>query len=200
MYKLAEDIEIFGFMGNIGTGKNYIAENIFLPKINKKLNKPTLVMAFADHFKINSIWFSNLEFDKVFIKKDTETRKKLQELGTEMGRNKFGENIWIDIVYNWMKVYSSRGIKRFIITDVRFKNEVKFIKELNGVIIKIDAPDRNLNKLIQESNGDIEILKLLSNHSSETYIKNFTDFDFIINNTIGYDCIIDIDNIIKKIS
>ena len=37
-------------------------------------------------------------FDKVFIKKDTTTRKKLQELGTEMGRNKYGDDIWIDIM------------------------------------------------------------------------------------------------------
>ena len=196
MYKLSEDIEVIGFMGNIGTGKNYIAENIFLPKL---VNKPTLVMAFADHFKINSICFSNLEFDKVFIKKDTTTRKKLQELGTEMGRNKYGDNIWIDIVYNWMKVYSNRGIKRFIITDVRFENEVKFIKELNGIVIKINAPDRNLYKLIQESDGDVSILNLLSNHSSETYIKNFTDYDYIINNTIGYNYDEDVNDIIKKI-
>jgi len=162
-------------------------------------NQPTLVMAFADHFKIAAVCYNNLEYDKVFINKDTQTRQRLQQLGTEQGRNKYGEDIWIKIVYNWMKLYASRGIKRFIITDVRFENEVKFIKELNGIVIKINAPDRNLYKLIQESDGDVSILNLLSNHSSETYIKNFTDYDYIINNTIGYNYDDDNNDIIKKI-
>ena len=91
------------------------------------------------------------------IKKDTITRKKLQEIGTEMGRNKYGDNIWIDIVYNWMKVYSSRGIKRFIITDVRFENETYMIKTLGGEIWRIQRPE----------------VGPVNNHISETELKDY---------------------------
>ena len=123
-----------------------------------------------------------IEYNKFFIKKDTETRKKLQEIGTEFGRNKYGEDIWIKIVYNWIKVYVSRGIKRFIITDVRFENEVNFIKQLNGIIIRVYAPDRNIIKLRQESNNNQDIIDKLQKHPSELYVKNFKGYKYFIDN------------------
>ena len=83
-----------------------------------------------------------------------------------------------------MKVYVSRGIRRFIITDVRFENEVKFIKQLNGIIIRVFAPDRNLIKLKQEANNDINIIKKLETHPSEIYVKNFKDYNYFIDNRI----------------
>jgi len=181
-YKPIQDIEIIGIMGNIGSGKNYVAEKILLPELNKYNNKETMFIAFADHFKVHAICFQKLDYDKVFIKKDTETRNKLQQLGTELGRDKFGEDIWINIVYNWMKVYSSRNIKRFIITDVRFENEVKFIKNMGGVIIKIYAPDRNREKLLQEADNDLSIVDKISNHPSELFIEKYIDCHYIIDN------------------
>lgn len=200
-YDIIQNIEIYGFMGNLGEGKNYIAEEIFINKLKEYNDKPTIIMAFADHLKINGICFNNLDYDKVFIKKDTETRKKLQEIGTELGRDNFGKDIWIKIVYNWMKVYASRGIKRFIITDVRFENEVEFIKHMKGTIIRVYAPDRNLIKLQQESNNDINIINKLANHPSEIYVKNFKDYDYLIDNRITEEKYINnhIDAIIKKI-
>ena len=197
-YKI-DNIEVYGFMGNLGEGKNYIAEELFLPAIQLIDNKLTIVMAFADHFKVNAIGFNNLEYDKVFIKKDTETRNKLQEIGTEFGRDKYGEDIWIKIVYNWMKVYASRGIRRFIITDVRFENEVNFIKQLNGIIIRVYAPDRNLTKLKQESKNNQDIMNKLQNHSSEIYVKNFKGYKYFIDNRTNpcIDINIQIDIIIK---
>ena len=179
---MCSDITVYGFMGNIGEGKNYVAEQVFLPKMQELDNQPTLVMAFADHFKIAAISFDNLEYDKVFINKDTQTRQRLQQLGTEQGRNKYGEDIWIKIVYNWIKLYSSRGIKRFIITDVRFENEVKFIKSINGTIIRVYAPDRNKIKLQQESNNDPLVQTILNNHPSEVFIREFKDYNYFIDN------------------
>ena len=92
--------------------------------------KNTLVISFADHFKVDSINKNNLSFDKVFNNKDDQTRKQLQLIGTENGRNKYGENIWINIIDTWMKIYNQRGIERFVITDLRFKNEYEYLKKM----------------------------------------------------------------------
>lgn len=177
-----ENIEIIGIMGNIGSGKNYIAEQILLPELNRYNTTETMFIAFADHFKVHAICFENLDYDKVFIKKDINTRNNLQQLGTELGRDKFGEDIWIKVVYNWIKVHSSRNIKRFIITDVRFENEINFIKNIGGIIIKIYAPDRNKEKLLQEAENDLSIIENISNHSSELFIEKYIHYDYIVDN------------------
>ena len=195
MYKKL-DVEIFGFIGNMGCGKNYVAEKLFIPNLP---SKPSLVIAFADYFKLTAICFQNLNYDKVFGEKDDITRKKLQELGTEFGRDKYGDNIWCDMLYNTMRMYLERGIQRFIITDVRFENEVNFIKELNGIIIRVYAPDRNLIKLKQESDNNQDIMNKLQNHPSELYVKNFKDYKYFIDNRLNpcIDIDIQIDILVK---
>ena len=64
----------------------------------------------------------------------------LQDYINEEGKNKYGPDIWINILDNWIKLYSSQGVERFIITDVRFLNEVKYIKKLGGIIFRIIVP------------------------------------------------------------
>ena len=164
-------MEIYAFAGNLKTGKNYVAEKLFIPLLPFK---NTLVMAFADHFKIDAINKQNLQYDKVFGKKDNETRKQLQHMGTENGRDKYGQDIWINTLDTWMKLYHERGIERFIITDLRFKNEYEYLKSKNAKIIKIEAPNR------QKKNLQGQNLQVL-NHRSETEL-NDIEFDYIINN------------------
>jgi hypothetical protein len=177
-------MEIIGLLGHQGVGKNYIAEKI-LPSILKQ--KSTMVIAFADHFKIDCICKLDIEYDKVFGKKDHNTRKILQKVGTEEGRNKFGDDIWIRITEAWIKTYFSRGIKRFIISDVRFQNEVDWIKSLNGLVIKINAPNRYMNRLICENKNDSEKIEEIKSHQSEVFIDKVINFDFEINNDENYD-------------
>ncbi len=45
-----------------------------------------------------------------------------------------------------------------MIADVRFINEADYIKNNNGLLIRIEAPDRNNDRLNKESNND-EIIK-----------------------------------------
>lgn len=165
-------MEIIGLLGHQGVGKNYIAEEILLKKLDYK---PTLVIAFADHFKVEGISKYDLEYNKVYGKKDFYTRKRLHFIGTEEGRQKFGYDIWIKTIHNWIKVYNSRGIKRFIIPDVRFQNEVDWIKSLNGVVIKINAPNRYIARVKEE-------------------VKNY---DFILNNDYNDNINDDIESFIK---
>jgi hypothetical protein len=65
----------------------------------------------------------------------TDVRRLLQRLGTEVGRNIIGENVWVDTTLN-----SIPDATRAVITDVRFPNEAKAIKELGGQVWRIERP------------------------------------------------------------
>ena len=172
--------EIIGIIGHQGVGKNYIAEKI-LPNILEKKN--TLCVAFADHFKITAISKYNADPKKVFGQKDFTTRKLLQRLGTEEGRNVFGKDIWIKHLETWMDTYASRGIERFIITDLRFQNEIEWVKSIGSTIIKINAPDRYHDRLLQESCGDIKRYNDIKNHPSEKDIDKQMNYDILVDNS-----------------
>lgn len=158
---------IIGLVGHQGVGKNYIAETI-LPRVLPTQN--TVVLAFADHFKVEAIAKWGADYTKVFGKKDYATRKLLQTTGTEEGRHRFGDDIWIRTLGAWMEVLHQRGVQRFVISDVRFENEAQWILERGGMLVKIEAPKRYAARVDQESGGDETKKAAIRNHVSEAYV------------------------------
>lgn len=139
------NFEIIGLSGKRGVGKDYIASNYFK-------NEKTMLIALADQIKVMAIVRENFSFEQMFINKTAETRDALIRIGTDEGRKNDGEDVWCKYLEAWMKVLAHKnGIERFIITDVRFKNEVKWIQSLGGVVIRIEAPQRNSERVTQES-------------------------------------------------
>ena len=196
--KLKEGIEVFGFCGKIGTGKNYIAEQIFQKMMP---HKQTAVLAFADQLKIDGIVKLGLERYKCFVKKDEFTRKALQRIGTEEGRDIYGSELWVNYLREWILTHAERGTTRFIISDVRFKNEFDLIaNEFNGINVRVEAPERNKEKLLQEAEGDDEKLKILASHISETDLDEGREFDYTINNDPNDNAVIQIRELIKDIN
>ena len=184
-------MELIGLLGHQGVGKNYLAEEV-LPKVLPKKN--TVVLAFADHFKVDCICKHNADYNKVFGEKDYETRRLLQKVGTEEGRDKFGYDIWIRTLETWIKLLNSRGVERFIISDVRFQNEADWIKSLNGILIKIDAPIRFNERLVRETNNDLEKINEIKAHASEVNIDKISNYDLCVNNNPGEDIIESLEN------
>jgi len=93
MIELPPNIELYGFSGKLGSGKNFIAEKVFKEMF---YDVPTLIMAFADQFKIDCIVLDNINREEIFHKKTETSRKMLQKRGTEEGREKYGEDIWVN--------------------------------------------------------------------------------------------------------
>lgn len=62
-----------------------------------------------------------------------EVRRLLQVFGTEVGRNIFGENFWIDQAFKRATEY-----ERVVFSDVRFPNEAKAIQEKGGDVWRIN--------------------------------------------------------------
>src|SRR6185503_18980748 len=67
-------------------------------------------------------------------------REILQKVGTELFRERLPElcknisdDIWIRSVDRQIMNLRKKGLTKFVITDVRFPNELEFIKQKNGL-------------------------------------------------------------------
>lgn len=191
---------LIGFSGHIGSGKNYVAEHLFIPSLLNILQTKNKIpipyyFSFGDHMKVECLCrfsYSKLSqndgYNNFFVNKNQETRKMLQKYGTENGRNVYHEDIWVRAVNSWIDIQMNRvkylGDKYlpiFIISDVRFVNEADFITSHNGIIIRINAPKRSCAKLLQETKGDLDIIKKIQSHRSETSLDKYP-FKYIIKN------------------
>jgi FMN phosphatase YigB (HAD superfamily) len=140
------------------------------------------MLAFANHFKIDAIVKDHLDRTKVFGKKDDHTRKTLQIRGTEEGRDKYGENIWINLLYEWLLYYQDLGYTRAIIFDCRFPNEVDFINQIGGKIIRIESGQRSLDQAQREADENGIPVEAITQHRSETSLDEHYDFYAVVNN------------------
>lgn len=64
-----------------------------------------------------------------------EIRRMLQVLGTEVGRKMIDQDVWVDSVFKTLD-----PAKKYVFTDVRFKNEHHAIDSRLGTLIKINRP------------------------------------------------------------
>lgn len=75
-----------------------------------------------------------------------EVRALLQRLGTEVGRDMFGQTFWVDQAAKHMP---SGPV---VVTDVRFLNEAQFIKNAAGELWRIERPGFGpVNEHVSES-------------------------------------------------
>lgn len=68
---------------------------------------------------------------------NTEVRRLLQRLGTEVGRNLISPNFWTDQAEKKINDLLMAE-KNVVITDVRFANEAELIHRYGGKVIKIE--------------------------------------------------------------
>ena len=66
--------------------------------------------------------------------KDFTPRYALQLMGTEVGREVFHEDFWIIRLKKFM---DDNPNQNFVITDVRFQNEIQFVHSMNGILVEV---------------------------------------------------------------
>jgi len=74
------------------------------------------------------LWVNNRQHRTI------SARYFLQLYGTESHRNIFGDDFWVDTLF---KDFDAWDGKNYVITDARFNNELKAIKERNGFNIRV---------------------------------------------------------------
>ena len=66
--------------------------------------------------------------------KDFTPRLALQLMGTEVGRDVFHQDFWVIKLKNYMQNNPNQS---YVITDVRFQNEIEFVHSMNGILVEV---------------------------------------------------------------
>ena len=178
-----------------------------------------------------------------FQNRPITVRQLLQEIGTEALRNVIHPNVWVNALFADYKLseesivrktksgqyYDKKEYPNWIITDMRFPNELKAVKDRDGISIRVNRVsqwERELRQKLQETlpegsydlstenmtlitgkRGKIDFEVALrkevnsySEHPSETALDN-AEFDYVINNN-GFieDLIESVKTILNEIS
>ena len=171
---------IIGISGKAGSGKDTAAKMLEVLYANPSISYEDFanrryknfadiqIVHFADTLKETAQvlfrigeWETNTqEGKKTTINWIGKTvRELLQGIGQGL-RDAIDFDIWIKILFA-----NTEGWSNYIIADVRYPNEIKAIKERNGILLRID----------REGAG-------AGNHSSETALDNYKEWDVHIEN------------------
>lgn len=142
---------IIGFCGKAGSGKNTAAAR--LPHLT---DQPVVEIAFATILKKASAALLGVSVELLEASKNDPDvgvrfefapnqsiwltlRMFWQRFGTEMGRDVFGPDFWVDQSLPLDGFYAPDAI--YAVTDVRFSNESRRIQALGGVVVEIVGPE-----------------------------------------------------------
>lgn len=169
---------IIGLSGYARSGKDTVAQILvdnygftrlaFADKIKELLVEINPKIHYPFHsFNLRDIVFAN-GWD--YAKSEPEIRELLQNLGVG-ARKVFGENHWIVETFKNLD-----NDKNYVVTDVRFTNEAKWIKEIyNGHIWRVERPG----------------ISAVNDHISEHDL-NIWNFDSLIDNSGSIEDLADI--------
>jgi len=161
--------KIIGIAGLAGSGKDTVGEAIQafgkLEKENWEIKKfaGTLKQVASILTGLNIQVFESQEFKNSTLGEEWDymtVREMLQKLGTDIMRDNLHPNVWVNALFS---NYDHNS--RWIITDLRFPNELLTIQKHNGILIKVVRP------------GVVRM-----NHYSETALDNFGKWNYIIHN------------------
>ena len=93
-------------------------------------------------------------------KLSTDARELLQRLGTEVGRDMFGNDFWVN-----QAILRAKEHDKVVISDVRYINEAEAVRGQGGLVFRI-----NKNNVSE-----------VNSHESEKNLNDY-EFDYIINN------------------
>lgn len=180
---------ILGIVGFLGSGKGTVGDILAADYSFKKL-------AFADPLKdaVSSIfgWRRALlegdtqesrEFRETVdpfwsarLGKEITPRKALQLMGTEAGRNVFGEDIWVASLVSRAQVHHN-----VVVTDVRFRNEIAALREEGGKIVRVKrGPEPEYYDVALYNRGIMDITHPNIHPSEWDWIGS--EFDMVIEN------------------
>ncbi len=119
-----KDLIVYGCLGDISAGKTTVG----------KLMSPWgfMLLNYADPLK--ELAYSGFDWDG---QKDPKGRRLLQVIGTEAGRT-YNPNLWVSKLAKRIDDNYKAGLRRFVICDCRFDNEMSWIvNKLGGTLVHV---------------------------------------------------------------
>lgn len=154
---------IYVLSGKAESGKSFVAS--LMKKYLEDNGKKTVCISYASYLKEYAKKITNWDGNE-----KTKPRELLQNLGVELIKNQINDHFLINRIIEDIKVYSY-FFDVIIISDARFVEEIEVIKNnyLNVSVIHINGKNNSLT-LEQK------------NHSTETGLNNYNNYDYEINN------------------
>jgi len=173
-------MKLIGLMGEARTGKDSIADNVL--KAHRYIKVP-----FAESLKNAAREIFGFSEEQLYgaLKEVIDPfwqetpRAILQKLGTDAMRA-IWPNVWIMSLKKRIDNLQDQGYNRFVVTDVRFKNELEAIKGWGGEVWRIyriggpgaqggvkehpseiemkSIPDKEFDAVIKADSGDLDTL------------------------------------------
>ena len=167
---------VIGVSGKIGSGKDTFAD-FFIEHVAEEYGHQFENKKFAYNLKKIVSILAGVPMDDVFSREGK--LKYLPEWGMTIGemQQKIGTEAIRNNIHNDAWVLSLFGIYKedkdfWIVTDVRFKNEAKIIKEKGGIVIRLNG-DPNNSKTGDDRN---------MTHQSEIDLDDYQGFDYVYDN------------------
>lgn len=132
-------MHLIGIHGKARSGKDTVAKYL--------VNEHGYVKsAFADPVKRAAAAMFGLSEEETFSDELKEVvipywgmspRQMFQKVGTEGGRDVFGDDLWLR---RWMKFYDEyHDVSSIVVSDLRFDNEADLIRERGGLVLHLTS-------------------------------------------------------------
>ncbi len=208
---------IIGVSGLIGSGKSTVAARL---TENYGFKKDSFATSLKDACAMMFDWPRHLiegdtgesrewreQTDEWWSEKlnilNFSPRLALQIIGTDALRDHFNEGIWFLTLENRVRKNPNQHV---VISDVRFPNEIKFIQEHGGTMIKVNRGQAPVwyETAVLANKGNSIAKEIMTKTYTDAHFSEWAwagaKFDFEINNVGSIDNLYtDIDNIIKTI-
>jgi hypothetical protein len=166
---------LIAISGKIGSGKDTFAD-LFIEHVKNEYGIEFENKKFAYNLKLIVSILAGISKEDAFSREGKlkylpewgmTVGEMQQKVGTEGIRNIIHNNAWILSLFG-----SYTDECNWIVTDVRFKNEAKIIKEKGGILIRLNG-----DPLKSKTGDDRNML-----HQSEIDLDDYDGFDYIYDN------------------
>jgi len=189
-----------GILGNIGSGKNTVAQYL--------ATKGCIPTSFAGPIK--DLCTSVFGWDRELLEGETDESREFREgidlywskklkisnftprlalqlIGTDVMRNHFDPDIWLNsLEYRVKKLHNQNEC--VVISDCRFKNELELIKRVGGttILVQRDEKPEWYDIALAANNGDAVAKHIMGRDFPNVHTSEYDwigcDIDFTINN------------------